>query len=130
MHLGDDGDNTNTSPTPLPPTVTPQPILLPDPTFSLSLPPLDPTPVVSSPADLIYYSSTPSVVTTTVYVYPTQCSQSGPLSPVPGPSGDSDDDDDDVDNNNDTGDDHSSGGELSSISLPDVQPTPLVLPPS
>jgi len=132
-------DTSSSSVLPLP-TVTPQPILLPNssvplllpvlPPVSLSLPPLDqssianpggtllpgPDPSISlslPPLDqgsLVNPTGTvlPSVVTTTVYVYPTQCSPT-PLGSLPtaSPSGVPDD----------------------TISLPPPQDESLTLPP-
>ena len=111
-NLGDDGYSSTLASGSVP-TVTPQLISLPDPSVSLSLPPLDSSPTGTSnslpgpsfslslpPLDpsttgtptstLLSSSSLPSVVTTTVYVYPSDCSPapSGSPLPTPGPSGD------------------------------------------
>jgi len=116
-------DPSSTSLTSLP-TGTP----LPDPSFSLTLPPL-PSSTGIPTGSLLPSSSLPSIVTTTVYVYPSQCSPTGTVPPASTPSGDPDndtdlgqDDEDEDENDNDEDDDdyyYSS----------DVQPTPLVLPP-
>lgn len=125
-HLGDDGYDSST---PLSvPTVTPQPISLPEPSFSLSLPPLDSSSTGTPSPTLPLSSSLPSVVTTTVYVYPTHCSPAPSGSPLPtaGPSGvpggsTSLPEDDSIT--------FPSPAEPTPIALPDPQDTPLKLPP-
>ncbi|KAF9654032.1 hypothetical protein BDM02DRAFT_3182444 [Thelephora ganbajun] len=77
----DDGYSSSTPPAISLPTVTPQPILLPNPSISLSLPPLkaDPT---STLTNTLPPPSSPSVVTTTIYVHLTQCSPTSTLPPT------------------------------------------------
>ncbi|KAF9651919.1 hypothetical protein BDM02DRAFT_3184165 [Thelephora ganbajun] len=82
----DDGYSSSTPPAISLPTVTPRPILLPDPSISLSLPPLNADPT-STLTNILLPSSLPSVVTTTVYVYPTQCSPTPTLPPTSSSSG-------------------------------------------
>jgi hypothetical protein len=96
----DEGYDSSTPPAlSLPTPATPPPLSLPNPSFSLSLPPLSTNPT-STPTALLLSSSPlppvlllpsvsplPSVVTTTVYIYPTQCSPTGTPPPAPGPSG-------------------------------------------
>jgi hypothetical protein len=108
------------------PTTTPPPgptFSLPDPTISLSLPPLDPSSSGTPTATPLSYSSLPSVVTTTVYVYPTQCSPTG-SPPTPIPSGGTP---------GDVGalpqDEPVTIPSGTPITLPGPQGTPLVLPP-
>jgi hypothetical protein len=165
----DDGHDASTPPVISLPTITPQPILLPVPSISLSLPPLDPSPTsfslpdpsislslppldpsptsiptivlpdpsislslppldpIETPTPTLLSSSTlPSVVTTTVYVYPVHCSPTGSLPPTPSPSGFPDDvvalpQDDPITLPSD--------GQPTPIRLPKVEETPLVLPP-
>ncbi|KAF9787127.1 hypothetical protein BJ322DRAFT_1107208 [Thelephora terrestris] len=99
----DDGyySSSSTPPALSLPTVTPEPILLPVPSVSLSLPPLDLNPTSTPVPSLSSSSLSPSipVVTTTVYVYPSQCTPT----PTVGPS--------DVPNHG-----------------PSTQPTPITLP--
>jgi hypothetical protein len=103
------------------PTTTPlsgPTISLPDPSISLSLPPLDPSSQDTPPATLAP-SPLPSVVTTTVTVYPSECS--GTLPPTPGPSG--------APNGVPQKDPITLPSESTPIKLPEVHETPLVLPP-
>jgi len=117
--VGDDGYNSSTPPGLSLPTVTPspKPISMFEPSISLSLPPLDQSLTVTPTAILPLSSSLPSVVTTTVYFYPTQCSSTPSGSPLPiaSPSG--------APNNVIT----PSHGDFLALPTP-VQPTPISLP--
>ena len=112
-------------------------ISLPDPTITpLSLPPLDPsstgTPTTTPPSGLRSSqpeptlgpsSPGPSVLTTTVYVYPTDCSPTGTPAPTPSPAGAL----------GDVGalsqDDPDTLPSGTPVTLPGINGTPLVLPP-
>ena len=123
--LGDDGDNNSTPPALSLPSISPEPIRLPDPTISLSLPPLDQNLASTPSSTLVSSSSLPSVVTTTVYVYPSKCSPTITPPPTSSPSRGPDS------IHTPPKDDPltlPSGGP-SSLRLPDVQGTPLYLPP-
>lgn len=106
------------------PTISPEPILLPDPSISLSLPPLNPSSTGTPASSLPPPSSSPSVVTTTVYVYPTQC----PPTPTANPSGILDDDNDDGDDGDCDDDSNCNGIDSDNNGDPSTQPTPVTLP--